>query len=181
PEAELRRIERERLGNLVELNLLAEAALRGAVAPLGSARRLVREDPAALKLICGNVIRDRLQGAGIESAGDAVRSVRAAVEHRLHVHPGDRAVALDAGLEMHQDRMAAAMAIEHFFAGQTDLHGAVEQQGRPRDDDFMVERVALAAEAAAVRRRNDADMRRGHGERLRQRPMYIVRRWRAGP
>src|SRR6185369_8759102 len=46
PEAELGGIDRQGLGDLVELNLLAEAALRRAVAALRTARRLVGEDAA---------------------------------------------------------------------------------------------------------------------------------------
>ena len=48
-QAQLGRIERERLGDLVELHLLAEAGLRRAVAALRAARRLVGEDAAALE------------------------------------------------------------------------------------------------------------------------------------
>src|SRR4029077_7006909 len=50
-ETVFRRIEIELLGDLVELDLLAEAALRRPVPALRPARRLVREDAAALKMI----------------------------------------------------------------------------------------------------------------------------------
>ncbi len=181
PEAQLGRILDERLGNLVELNLLTEPALRRPMAALGAARRLVREDAAALKLIRGDVIRHRLQRAGVEGARDAVRAVRAAVEQRLHAHRRDRAVTFHAGLDAHQHRMAPAVAVEHLFARQADLHRAIEHQRGLRDDDFVVERIALAAEAAAVRRRDDADVRRRHRERLRERAVDVVRRLRARP
>ena len=171
----------ERLGDLVELNLLAEAALRRAVSALGPARRLVGEDAAALKVIRRDVIGHRLQRAGVERAGDAVRAVGAAVEQRLDVHAGDRAVALHAGLEVHQHRMAAAMAVEDLLAREADLHRPIEQQRRLRDDDFVIERIALAAEAAAVGRRDHADVRRRHRQRLRERAMHVVRRLRARP
>ena len=174
-------IERQPLGNLVELNLLAEAALRRAVTALWSARRLVGEDTASAKLVGGDVIGHGLQCAGVEGAGDTVGAVGAAVQHRLHPHAGDRAVPLDAGLEAHQHRMPAAVAVEHLLAGQADLDRAIEEERGLADDDFVVERVALAAEAAAVRRRDDADVRRGHGERLGQRAMDVMRRLRARP
>ena len=48
-QAQVGGIDGQRLGDLVELNLLAEAALRRAVAALRPARRLVGEDAAALK------------------------------------------------------------------------------------------------------------------------------------
>ena len=88
-EAEVGGIDGEALGDLVELNFLAEAALRRAVSALGAARRLVGEDAAALELVARDVIGDRLQRAGVERAGDAVRAVGAAVEQRLQVHAGD--------------------------------------------------------------------------------------------
>ena len=180
-QAQIGRIDRERLGDLVELNLLAEAALRRAVAALRPARRLVREDAAAFEVVRRDVIRDGLQRAGVERAGDAVRAVRAAVEQRLHVHAGDRAVQLHAGLEPHQHRMAAAMAVEDLFARQADLHRAIEHESGLGDDHLVVERVALAAEAAAVGCRDHADVRGRHGQRLRERAVDVVRRLRARP
>src|SRR5207247_8375601 len=106
-QAHLRRIERQRFRDLVDLDFLSEAALRRAVSALGSARRLVREHAAAVETIRGDVIRDGLQRTGVEGARDAVRSVRAAVEQRFDFHPRDRAVALDAGFGLYQQRMAS--------------------------------------------------------------------------
>ena len=45
----------------------------------------------------------------------------------------------------------------------------------------MVERVALAAKPAAVRRGNDADVCRGQAEGFRERAVHVVRRLRARP
>ena len=73
------------------------------------------------------------------------------------------------------------MAVEDLFAREADLHRAVEQQRRLRDDDLVVERIALAAEAAAVRRRDDADVGGRHGQRLGERAVDVVRRLRRGP
>ena len=73
------------------------------------------------------------------------------------------------------------MAVEHLFAREADLHRTIEQQRRLADDDFVVERVALAAEAAAVGRRDDPDVRGRHGERLGERAVDVVRRLRRGP
>src|SRR5437667_9800664 len=77
--------------------------------------------------------------------------------------------------------MTAAMAVEHFLAREADLDGPVEQPRGLADHDFMIERVALAAEAAAVGRRNDADVRCRHVERLSERAMNVVRGLRARP
>jgi hypothetical protein len=45
----------------------------------------------------------------------------------------------------------------------------------------VVERVAFAAEAPAIRCGNDPDVRGGHVERLRQRAVHVVRRLRGRP
>ena len=72
------------------------------------------------------------------------------------------------------------MAVEHFFAVQTDLHRPVEHQRRLGDDDLVGrERIALATEAAAVRRGNDADVRCWHRQRLGEGAVQVVRGLRA--
>ncbi len=169
------------LGDLVELHLLAEASLRRAVPALGPARRLVGEHPATTEAVRRDVIGDGLQRTGIKGARHAVRSVGPSVEQRLQVHSGDLSVLRHPGAEAHQHRVPAAMAIEHFLARQADLHRAVQQQRRLRHDDFVIERIALAAEAATVGRGNHADVRRRQLQRLGERAMQIVRCLRAGP
>ena len=166
-------------GDLVELHFLAEPRLRRAVATFGPARRLVGEDAAASETIAGNVVGDRLQRTRVERARHAVRAVGAAVEQRLQIQAGDPAVVGHTGTEAHQHRMATAMAIEHLFAVEADLHRPIEQQGRFGDDDLVVERIALAAEAAAVGRGDDADVRRRHRQRLGEGAVQVVRRLRA--
>ena len=54
------------------------------------------------------------------------------------------------------------MAVEHLLAIEADLHRPIEHQRRLGDDDLVVERIALAAEAAAVGRGDHADVRRRH-------------------
>src|ERR1019366_7672162 len=56
-EAVLGGIELELLGDFIELNLLAEPALRRTVAALGAAWRFVGEDAASLKVIGGGIGR----------------------------------------------------------------------------------------------------------------------------
>ena len=84
-------------------------------------------------------------------------------------------------LKSHQHRMASAMAVEHLLAGEADLHRAIEHQRRLGDRDLVIEGIALAAEAAAVRRRDHADVRGRHRERFGERAMDVVRRLRARP
>src|SRR5712692_107009 len=70
---QLRGINSELLRDLVELHFLAKPALGCAVAAFWAAGRLVRKDPATLKLIGRDVVCHGLQCAGIKSARDAVR------------------------------------------------------------------------------------------------------------
>src|ERR1019366_9985389 len=111
----------------------------------------------------------------------AERSVGAPVEHGLQVDSGDRAVALHASLELHQDRMAPAMAVEHFFSRQADLDRPIQQQCGLTHYDLVIEGIGLAAEAAAVGHGHDANMRGPHLERFGERAMYVVRSLRTRP
>src|SRR5206468_9679109 len=81
-EAQIRRISTELFCDLVELDLLAEARLRRAMAALGSARRLVGKDARGLELVLRQLIRHRLQRTGVESARDAIGAVAAAIDQR---------------------------------------------------------------------------------------------------
>ena len=130
-EAQVGGVELEFFGNFVELDFLAEARLDGAMAAFGAAGRLVGEGAAALKAVARDVVGGGLQRAGVKGAGDAVGAVAAAVDQRLEMHSGDGAVFFDAGFEFHQDGMAAAVAIENFFAREADLDGAIEHAARP--------------------------------------------------
>ncbi len=181
PEAQLRRVASELLGDLVELDLLAEARLRRAVAALGPARRLVGEDARGLELVARQLVGYRLQRSGVEGARDAVGAVAAAVDQRLQVHPGELAVLRDAGAEAHQHRMPAAVHVEHFFAVEADLHRAAEDQRRLADHHLVVAHVALAAEAAAVRRRDDAHMRGRNLQHAGKAAVHVVRHLRRRP
>ena len=175
------RVETEVARDAVELRLEGEPRLRRAVAALGPARRLVREDARALELVRRDAVRDRLQRSRVVGRGDPVRAVAAAVERRLEVERGDRAVLLHAGPHPHQGRVTAPVAVEDLLARQADLDGPARDAREVRDDDLVVEDVRLAAEAAAVRRRDHADAGRRHREHLRERPVHVVRRLRRGP
>src|SRR5260370_32959561 len=97
------------------------------------------------------------------------------------MHSGDAAVLFYAGLEIHQARMAAAMTVEDFCARETDLDGTVEQERGFRDDDFVIEGIAFAAEAAAVRRGDNPNVRWRHLQDFGESAMEIVGSLRAGP
>jgi hypothetical protein len=77
--------------------------------------------------------------------------------------------------------MPAAVAIEDFLARQADLDGSAGDARKMSDDDLVIEGVGLAAEAASVRRGDDADPRRRHLKDLRERAVDVVRRLRRRP
>jgi hypothetical protein len=164
-----RRIHAELLGDLVELDLLAEARLRRSVPALRAARRLVRERAAGLEPVARNLVGHRLQHAGVERARDAIRAVAAAIDQRLQADAGELAVLRHAGAELHQHRVPAAMHVEHFLAIQADLHRPAKNERRLRTDDLVVADVGLAAEAAAVRARDHADVRGRNSQHARKR------------
>src|SRR5256885_813559 len=122
PAPYLHRINSQLLGDLVEMDFQCVARLRRSVAALWTTRRLVCKRSQSLKLVARHVVSDRLERASVEGAGDAVTSVCAAIEERLKVHRGDRAVVLYACLHPHQHRMPAAMTVKNFFTRQRDFH-----------------------------------------------------------
>src|SRR6266513_4858412 len=148
---------------------------------LGPAGWFVREGAAALIAIAGNVVRGGLQRAGVERAGNSVRAIRATVDQRLEMHSSNRAVLLDTGFEFHQDRMAAAVTIKNFFSRQADFDGPVEHESGFGYNDFVIERIAFSAEAAAVGGGDHPNMRGRHFQHFGQRAMKVMRRLSAGP
>ena len=161
-DAPLRRVDVERRAILSICTSRREARLRRAVAALGSAGRLVGEGAAAAEAVARDLVGDRLQRAGVEGRGHAVAAVGAAVEQRLQLLPDDFEPLFgfsNAGSKLHQHRVAAAVAVEDLFARERDLHRPPEEQRRLGGDDLVVERIGLAAEAAAVGRGDDADLR----------------------
>src|ERR1700674_3577948 len=151
------------------------------MAAFWSARRLVGEGAAALEAIARDVVGGGLQRTGIKGACDAVGAVAATIDQRLEMHSADGAILLDAGLESHQDGMAAAVTIKNFLAREANLDGAIQQKRGFGDDDFMIEGIALSAKASAVGRGADANMRGRHLQNLGQSAVKVVRCLRAGP
>ncbi len=178
-QAQLRGVEPELVGDLVQLHLLAEARLRRAVAALGPAGRLIGEGAAGLELEARQLVGHRRQHPGVERARRAVRAVGAAVEQRLQVHRGQLAVLRHAGAEFHQHRVAPAVLVEHLLAREADLHRAAEDQRRLADHELVVAGIALAAEAASVGHRDNADVRRRHLQHARELAVQVVRVLRA--
>ena len=172
----LRRVEPELVAELVDVALERVPRLRRAVAALGTAGRLVGEDPHALELVARDPVRHRLQSAGVVEAGHTVAAVGAAVEGGAEVHGRDRAVALQAGLDPHRHRVAPPVAVEDLLAVERDLHGTPRLHRELGRDDLVAERVRLAAEAAAVGARDDPDVRGGHFQHLGQGAVDVVRR-----
>src|ERR1043166_7843836 len=146
------------------------------VSPLRTARWLVGENADAFKFVARNFVSNSLQRTGVERAGNAVAPVRPAVQKRFEMHRGDRAVMLHPGLDVHQYRMAAAMTIENFFARQRAFHRPAGNHRQLADDNLVIEGIAFAAKAAAVRRRDHSDVTRRYFQNFRERAMDVMRR-----
>src|SRR6185295_20009875 len=147
-------------GELVELDFEREARLWRAVSPLRAARRFIREDSKPLEFVTRHIVGDCLKRACVERARNAIAAIRSAIKQRAKVHCSNRAVTLHAGLHPHQNRMATAMAVEDFFARQSDFDRAARDDRKFRDRHFMIEGVAFAAESAAVRCGDNANVAR---------------------
>ncbi len=144
------------------------------MAALRPARWLVREDAAAFESIGGDVIRHRLQRAGVEGGCDPIGAVRTAVERALEVHGGDVPVLGHAGAHPHQHRVPSAMRVEDLFACERALHRAASDHGELSHHDLVRERIRFAAESAAMRCADDADAVHRELEDLRQRAVYVM-------
>src|SRR6267143_514424 len=77
--------------------------------------------------------------------------------------------------------MTAAVTIKNFLAREANLDGAIQEEGGLGHDDFVIEGVALPAEASAIGRGADANMRGRHLQNLGESAMEVVRGLRAGP
>src|SRR4051812_29262268 len=146
-----------------------------------TAGRFIRKQACAFELVCRNVIGGGLQSAGVVSARHTVAAVGAAIENRLKMHSCDGAVLLQTKTRMHQDRMTAAVAIEHFFASKRNLHRASRLHRKSRDRDLMTKRIAFSAKTAAVRTRNDLDAIRRHFQHAGDGTVNVMWRLRCRP
>src|SRR5437016_10923665 len=94
-------IQPQLFGDFVEMDFERVTGLRRAMPAFRPARRFVGESAQPLEFITGNVVGNSLQSTGVERARDSVAAVRAAVKKRFEMHRRDRAVFLDAGLNVH--------------------------------------------------------------------------------
>src|ERR671937_184763 len=88
------------------------------------------------------------------------------IEVRLVVDRGDGAVAPHSGPDPHLHRMAAAVGVEDLLAVERDLDRTAGLHRQPARRELVSEGIGLAAERAAVRRRDDADVRARQSEDL---------------
>ena len=173
--AHLRRIEPQAVGDLVEVHFKGETRLRSPVAPLRATGSLVGEGTDTVEAILGKVVGHRLQGTGVVGARHSVAAVGSTVEGGLQVLGGQGAILLDPGADLHEHRVASAVAVEDLFAGEADLDGASQFQRHLGGTDFMVEGITLAAETATIWTGDDSNPRSGQFENLGQRAMQVVR------
>ena len=180
-EPQLHRVQAELVGDLVELHLHGETGLRGAVAALGAAGRLVGEHPHALELVRRQIVGHRLQRSGVVDRGQAVAAVAAAVEEGAEPHAGEGAVALDPGAHPHLHRVASPVHVERLLAVEGDLYRPAGDHRQLGHRDLVGEGVALAAEAAAHRRGDDPDVSHGKVQHPGEGAMHVVGRLGRGP
>ena len=151
------------------------------MAALRTARRLVRVDAHAIELVRWDAVGDGQQRAGVIGGRDPVRRVRTAVEPALVMHCRDLAVLLHAGADAHLHRVPAAVCVEDLFSVERDLHRSPRAHRKQRGRELVAERIALAAERAAVRGRDHADARPGQAEHLFELAVQVVGDLRRGP
>ena len=163
------------VGGLVQMHLECEPGLRRPVPPLRTARRLVCKSPGPFEPVIRDPVGRRLQGARIVRARHAIAAESTAVQGRAQMLRGHGAILRETGLQVHQHRVAAAMAVEDFLAGQRRLARPPESQRQLGDHHLVAEGIALAAESAAIRAGDHADSRRRQTQHLRQRAVHVVR------
>ena len=106
--------------------------------------------------------------------------MRAAALVAVALDRGDTAVLAHADLELDVGLRPAAMGDEGFLAVGHDAHRAVGLAREQCSDQFDVERLGAAAEAAADMRLDHADARHFHAEDLRQHQVHVVGHLRRG-
>ncbi len=147
--AKLGGVETKVMGELVYVYFDSAAWLRCAVAALGAAWRLVGEEAHALKFIAGQLIRHRLEHAGVVGGCHAIRAVSPAIEEGTEMHGGERAILLDAGLDPHFDRVTPTVDEENLFARAGEFDRAAGAAREFAGANFVREGVGFPAKAAA--------------------------------
>src|SRR5207302_5915329 len=119
-------------------------------------------------------VRCGLKDAGVERARHTMSAIRSTVQDGAMVHRRDRSIILISRLRRHQYGMPSTMAVKHLFTRQTDLHGTARDHRQFAHDNFVIERIALASKASAVRSGNHADMTRRHLQHFSEMPVQIM-------
>ena len=180
-EPDLRGIEAQIGGRLVELDLEREPGLGCPVTTFGSARGLVGEHPYTLEPVAGYPVGGGLKRPGVVQRCQSIAAERAAVEIGPEVHRGHAPVAPEAGSGPHQHRMAAAVGIEDLFAAQRDLHRLAAEHRELGGSQLMGERIALASESSAVGGGDHPDPAGGKLQDLLESAMDVVGHLGRGP
>ncbi len=100
--------------------------------------------------------------------------MRAAALDRFAFDAGDAAVLLHADLELDVGLRPAAMGDEGFLAVDDGAHDAAGLAGEQRGDQFDIQRLGAAAEAAADMRLDHADARHVHAENVGQHQVHVI-------
>ena len=141
-------IDVERGRELVHLRLVREAALNGAEAAHGAARRVVRVDAGAFDEDVLDAVRAGSEAAGVREHRRRARGVRAAVEEDARVDGDEPSVARRAVLRPDLRRMAMDVAREGLLTVVDHLHGPPRVEREQGGVDLDRE-VLAAAEGAA--------------------------------
>ena len=169
------RIDAHFVRHLIEQTLECEAHVDGAVAAECAAGRRVGQHALADILDVLQVI-DRVQHrAGIENRDHAVAGMRAAALDRLAFDAGDAAILLQADPELDVGLRPAAMGDEGLLAVDHGAHDATGLAGQQCGDQFDIQRLGAAAEAAADMRLDHADARHIHLEDVGQHHVHVIR------
>ena len=176
---QLKGVDAELFGHFVERRFDGDRGLIDAVAA----------ERAALKIVIANAagvhadVRDDVRPAGHQAAGHertvALGLVGAAVGEHEAVEIPEPAVLREADLIIRVVPVAAGRDDHVLLACECYLDRLIAAERRDRRGCFE-ERVAFLAEAAAERRRHDADVLLVHGEIFGEHPAHLKRRLRAG-
>ncbi len=179
--AKLDGVEAEVMGELVHMHFDGTAGLCCAVAALGAARRLVGEEAHALEFVAGQLIRHRLEHAGVVGGCHAIGAVSPAIEEGTEMHGGERAILLDAGLDPHFDGVTPTVYEEDFLARAGEFDRATGAAREFAGAKFVRERVGFPAKAAAYVGGDDAHVGLREFEYLADFAVNVVRRLGRGP
>ena len=162
-------IDPESLRKHVGVRFDGERPLRTAEAAERAAKRVVRVHHVAVIAIRGESIQRPTEHRLRQRHTRSVRGVRAIIEHDSPLPGGDGAVALDAGLDVQDLWVAGPRRGKFLITTVNHLDGSSGGAREVCGAQVDGVRLALAAEAAAEIRRDDADFGRRQSENTHQR------------